>query len=249
MKRLENKVVLITGAGKGIGRAAAGLFAAEGAKVVIAELSRELGEKAERDILAEGGTVRFVPTDVTDEDSVRNAVAQTVALYGRLDVLYNNAGLSTSRDGPVTECSTEEFWNTLRLNLFGTWLCCRHGIPQIIKAGGGAVVNMASIAGLMGMLRIDAYTAAKGGVIALTRSMATEFAPHKVRVNAIAPTTTLTERVIELNKNRDLGNKTRNLLGPCDPLDIAQAALYLASDESRRVTGHILPVDSGLTSS
>lgn len=247
-KRLENKVALITGSGGGIGKAAAALFAAEGAKVVIAELSEELGVRAQQDIRAAGGDVTFIQTDVTDEANVKDTVARTCALYGKLDILYNNAGLSTKGDGPVTEVETEEFWYVIRLNLFGTWTCCRYGIPELARNGGGAVVNMASVCGLIGLNRVDAYTAAKGGIVALTRSMALEYAPHRIRVNAIAPTTTLTERVIEMNKGRNLGNRERNRLGPAQPHDVAQAALYLASDESRLVTGHTLPVDSGLTS-
>lgn len=248
MTRLQDKVAIITGAGKGIGRASAALFAREGARVVLAEIDEEAGRQVEAEIRAFGGDVRFVATDVTEEDSVQRMVGFAVETFGTVDVLYNNAGLSTSRDGPVTEAPAEEFWRAIKLNLFGTWLCSRHAIPQIQEAGGGSVINAASIVALIGLHRLDAYTAAKGGVVALTRSMAAQFAASGIRVNAIAPTTTLTERVTELSKSRKPGNHDRNRLGPADPLDIANAALFLASEESRKVTGHILAVDSGLTS-
>ncbi|MDO8277797.1 MAG: glucose 1-dehydrogenase [Burkholderiaceae bacterium] len=247
MGRLNDKVAIITGSGKGIGRASALLFASEGARVVVAELDQTIGAQTAADVTRAGGQAIFAPTDVTDEASVKNMVALTLKTYGRIDILYNNAGLSSARDGTVVDAEAEEFWRAIKLNLFGTWLCCRHVIPAMQATGGGSIVNAGSVVALMGLKGLDAYTASKGGVIALTRSMAVEFAPAKIRVNAIAPTTTLTERVIELNKSREPGKQDRNLLGPADPLDIAQAALYLASDESRKVTGQVLAVDSGRT--
>ena len=247
MGRLAGKVALITGAGNGIGAEAARLFAREGARVVVAELQADAGRAIEAQIRAAGGDALCVQTDVTDEASVQAAIGAALSAYGRLDILYNNAGASARADGPVTEAPAEEFWRAIRLNLFGAWLCCRHAIPEIARAGGGSVINTASVVALMGLQRLDAYTASKGGLVALTRSMAVEFAAQKVRVNALAPTTTLTPRVVELRKTRQPGNDGRNLLSPAEPMDVALAALYLASDESRRVTGHILPVDSGLT--
>lgn len=249
MARLEGKVALITGSGNGIGAEAARLFAREGARVVIAEFRQEDGRRVEAEIRRAGGEALFVHTDVTDEEAVQAAVRATTGAFGRLDILYNNAGASDRADGPVTEAPADEFWRAIRLNLFGAWLCCRHGIPEIVKAGGGSVINTASVVALMGLHRLDAYTASKGGLVALTRSMAVEFAPMRVRVNALAPTTTMTPRVMELRKDRKPGNDGRNLLGNAEPIDVAFAALYLASEESRRVTGHVLPVDSGLLAS
>jgi NAD(P)-dependent dehydrogenase (short-subunit alcohol dehydrogenase family) len=244
---MKNKVALITGAATGIGREAARLFCEEGASVAIADISAS-GEDLASELRSWGAKAIFVRTDVTDEASVNACTDAVMAEFGKLDVLYNNAGGSTSQDGMVTEVSvTEEFWRAIRLNLFGTWLCCRFAIPHIIRNGGGCVINTASTAGLMGLERLDAYTAAKGGVVSLTKSMAVEYAPHKVRVNAIAPTTTLTDRIVGLNKLRPTAHRSRNLLGAALPRDIAQAALFLAGDESLRVTGHILAVDSGLT--
>ena len=248
MNRLQGKVAIITGAGKGIGLASALLFAKEGARIVIAEIDEAAGRRAESEVRSHGGEARFVRTDVTDEASVMAMAEFAVSTYGRIDILYNNAGLSTSRDGPVTEAPAEEFWSAIRLNLFGTWLCSRHVIPRMQQNGGGSVINAASVVALIGLHRVDAYTAAKGGIVALTRSMAAQFAASGIRVNALAPTTTLTERVVELSKQRKPGNHDRNRLGPADPLDVANAALFLASDESRKVTGHVLAVDSGLTS-
>jgi NAD(P)-dependent dehydrogenase (short-subunit alcohol dehydrogenase family) len=246
MPRLEGKVALITGGGAGIGRATAILFAREGAKVAIAEIDRAAGEESAH--LAGGDTIA-IATDMTDETSVAAAVRKAVAHFGALHVLHNNAGGSTPADNSAVEAPIEEFWRVIRLDLFGTFLGCRCGIPEIARAGGGAVVNMTSNLALMGISGRDCYTAAKGGVAALTRSLAVEFAPQRVRVNAVAPSATMTERVKKLMA----GNKAverlaqSHLLGLIEPADIAQAVLYLASDEARMVTGQILPVDSGVT--
>lgn len=245
--RLTQKVAMITGAGTGIGRATAELFAEEEALVVVAEIDEASGEAVAASIRNTGGHALFVRTDVTSEDSVSAAIDTVRRRYGALHVLHNNAGGSSLRDGAITRVEADEFRRTLDLNLFGTWLCCRHGIPLIAASGGGAVVNMSSIAALIGLQSVDAYAAAKGAVTALTRTLAVEFAAAKVRVNAVAPTRTLTPRVIAQSRQRTTGAGGGNLLGPAEPIDIARAVLYLASDESRIVTGQILAVDSGRT--
>jgi NAD(P)-dependent dehydrogenase (short-subunit alcohol dehydrogenase family) len=249
MGRLEGKVAFITGAGSGIGRAAAKLFSAEGARVAVADIDRAAGEETVRQINEAGHQAVFVETDVTDEASVKAAVARTVETYGKLDVLYNNAGGSSNRDSRVTDGSVDEFWRVIGVDLFGTWLCSKYAIPEIVKAGGGAVVNMTSNVALMAVPGRDSYTAAKGGVAAMTRSMAAEYAKDKVRVNAIAPSVTLTPRVKNLLANHpgvaELADQ--HLVGLGEPEDVALAALYLASDEARITTGHILTVDSGTT--
>ena len=190
-----------------------------------------------------------IRTDVTDEASLQAAIRTTVDPFGRLDVLHNNAGGSTPQDYTVIEAPIEEFWRVIRLDLFGTFLGCRHGIPALIRSGGGAVINMASNLALMGITGRDCYTAAKGGIAALTRSLAVEFAPQRVRVNAIAPSATMTARVQKLMAGNPAIDKLAqsHLLGLIQHEDIANAALYLASEDSRMVTGQILSVDSGVT--
>ena len=250
MGRLEGKVALITGSGTGIGRAAAELFASQGARVALVEIDPARGAAAEGAIRAAGGDAVFVNADVTEPDSVTAAVASVVEHYGKLDILYNNAGGSTLRDGAVTEAPDDEFWRVIKLDLWGTFLVCKHAIPALIESGGGSVINTASNLALMGIRGRDCYTAAKGGVAAITRSMAVEYAEHGVRVNAIAPAATRTERVVALaegNEAIDTMVRSGQLLGWCEPIDIAYMALYLASDESRSTTGQVFPVDAGAT--
>lgn len=249
MARLAGKVALITGGGTGIGRATAQLFAAEGAQIVIAEIDAHSGEQTAQLITQAGGTAIAVRTDVTDEGSVQEAVATAEREFGALHILHNNAGGSTPVDDTVVKAPIDEFWRAIRLDLFGTFLGCRFGIPALIRAGGGSVINMSSNVALMGIPGRDCYTAAKGGVSAITRSMAVEFAPQKVRVNAIAPSATMTDRVKKLVAGNAALDKLANshLLGLIEAPDIAHMAVFLASDESRMVTGHVYPVDSGVT--
>ncbi len=191
MARLVGKVAFITGGGNGIGRATAERFAEEGAKVVIAEIDQKSGEAAAQSARARasnsGGDAHFVPCDVRERASVEAAFAETIGRFGRLDILHNNAGGATPADGPVTEAPEEEFWRAIGLDLFGTFLCSKIGIPHLIKTGGGSIINMSSIVALKALPGRDCYTAAKGAIAALTRSMAVEYAAHKIRVNAIAP--------------------------------------------------------------
>jgi NAD(P)-dependent dehydrogenase (short-subunit alcohol dehydrogenase family) len=253
MARLVGKVAFITGGGGGIGRATAERFAEEGAKVVIADIDRQAGaaaaEAARTMAGNSGGDAHFVHCDVTLRGSVERAVAETVARFGKLDVLHNNAGGSTMRDGPVTEAPEDEFWRAITLDLFGTFLCSKLAIPEIIKAGGGSVINMSSNVALMALPGRDCYTAAKGGIASMTRSMAVEYAPYRIRVNAIAPSVTLTERVKRLLAQSPEIEKIgqSHLLGFGLPIHIANMAVYLASDESEITTGQVLSVDSGAT--
>ncbi len=253
MPRLAGKVAFITGGGGGIGRATAERFAEEGAKVIVADIDVSAGEAAAQSARAcaanLGGDAHFVRCDVTERASVEAAIAETVARYGKLDILHNNAGGSTLQDGPVTEAPEEEFWRAIKLDLFGTFLCSKIAIPRIIEAGGGSIINMSSNVALMALPGRDCYTAAKGGVASLTRSMAVEYAPHKIRVNAIAPSVTLTERVKRLlAANADVSKlASTHLLGLGQPIHIADMAVYLASDEAAITTGQVLSVDSGVT--
>lgn len=167
MSKLTGKVAFLTGAGAGIAKATAKLFVSEGAKVAIVELKRELGERAEREIREAGGEALYVETDVTQDDSVKRAVAATVARFGRLDILFNCAGGSLQEDVPVHEMDLDVWHRTVNLNLLHPFLTCRHGIPHLIKAGGGSIVNVTSHLGLMGSIK-PAYAATKGGIVSFT---------------------------------------------------------------------------------
>ena len=186
MGRLEGKVAFITGAGAGIARAAADLFSKEGARVALVEINEQTGSAAEKALREHGREALFIRTDIAQEASVVAAVEKAVRAFGKVDVLFNCAGGSIVEDSPVTEVDLHEVWRrTMEVNLLGTMLCCRHAIPHIIGAGGGAVVNMSSGAALRGASPLHVYTAAKGAIVSLTRAMAGSYAKEHVRVNAI----------------------------------------------------------------
>jgi NAD(P)-dependent dehydrogenase (short-subunit alcohol dehydrogenase family) len=196
-----------------------------------------------------GGDAHFIHCDVTDKASVTAAVAETIRRFGKLDILHNNAGGSTPQDGPVTEASEEEFWRVIKLDLFGTFLCSKVAIPEIARAGGGSIINMASNLALMAVPGRAAYGAAKGGVASLTRAMALDHAKQKIRVNAIAPSVTLSDRVKKLlDVNPGISKLAEShLFGLGQPIHIANMAVYLASEEAAITTGQIMSVDSGVT--
>ena len=249
MKSLTGKVALITGSGSGIGRSAAILFSQAGAKISVADINAKHGTETVNLIEANGGQALFVECDVSKPEHVRNMISTTVKAFGGLNILYNNAGGSTMVDGPVTEAPEEEFWRVIGLDLYGTFLGCKYAIPELINAGGGSVINMSSNQALMGIPGRVCYTAAKGGIASMTRAMAVEYGSHKIRVNAIAPSVTLTERVKKLlEQSTEIQKQAeRHLVGLAEPEDVANLALYLASDQSALITGQVISVDSGVT--
>jgi NAD(P)-dependent dehydrogenase (short-subunit alcohol dehydrogenase family) len=255
---LAGKIVLISGGGGGIGSAAARAFAAAGAAVVAADLLLDRAEAAARSVRDAGGDALAVRADVTSDDSVAAAVAAAVARFGRLDVLYNCAGGTDPADGPVTEVPLDVFERTINLDLRGTFLCCRHAIPEIIRAGGGAVVNMSSGAALRGANPAHCYSAAKGAILSLTRALAGHYAKHGVRVNCIASGRVMTERVIRTFGTLEEatavpGRDPQDPVGRLrdypfwigEPEHIAATAVFLASDAARMITGATIPADGG----
>jgi len=243
MARLHGKRAIITGGGNGIGAAAAMLFVREGAQVAIFDTNREAGERAAAAAEAEGGEVLFLQADVSEPEDMEDAIEEVAETFGGLDVLYNNAGGATARDGSFLDIPLEEFWRTISVDLYGTFLASRIAVPYIQDAGGGAVINTTSIRALKGTEGADGYAAAKGGVIALTRAMALQCGPLGIRVNAIAPGPVLTERTRALGMTDEIDPQWR--VPPGQPLEVAELALFLASDEASLVNGAIIPCDGG----
>jgi NAD(P)-dependent dehydrogenase (short-subunit alcohol dehydrogenase family) len=248
--RLEGKVALITGAGSGQGQEAAVLFAAEGARVIVTDVNEEGIRQTLDRVKAAGGEAAGRRLDVADEEQVRDGVAYAVRTFGTLNVLYNNAGVYLrGKDGPVTRVDSDIWDTTLNVNLKGMFLCCKYAIPEMIKAGGGSIVNTASAAGLIGT-NYHAYSASKGGMIALSRSIATTYAPQNIRSNVICPGFIETPMTAEISGSQRLlqaylENTPLHRAGK--PIDIAYMALYLASDEAAFVTGGVFVVDGGVT--
>jgi NAD(P)-dependent dehydrogenase (short-subunit alcohol dehydrogenase family) len=247
MNRLVGKTTFLAGATSGIGRAAAELFAAEGARVVVAGRRTAEGEEVVNGIRALGGEAIFIQTDVTEEASIAFAIDQTVRHYGRLNVLFSNAGGSSSKDGSVVDVALEEFWRVMKLDVYGTFLCNRFAIPHLIAAGGGAIINMASHAGVVGSPGRDAYSSAKGAVVTLTRTLAKEYATKKIRVNAIAPAAVSSSRIQKLMEDPNIRAmvEATQVLGLISPKEIAATAVFLASEESRCMTGQVLNIHAG----
>ncbi len=242
---LKGKVAIITGAGSGIGRESALLFAQEGAKVVVADYVSEAGQKTARQIRESGGEAIFMKTDVSKPNQAERVVKKTVQRYGRLDILYNNAGILG--EAAFVGDSTEENWDqVIGINLKGIFLCSKYAVREMIKTGGGVIISTASAMGLVGFPGNAAYNSSKGGVIQFTKTMALEYASSNIRVNCICPGMVDTsliesfdERFTEWFVNRTpMGRRGR-------PQEIAQAALYLASDRSSFVTGTALVIDGG----
>jgi NAD(P)-dependent dehydrogenase (short-subunit alcohol dehydrogenase family) len=249
--RLQGKVALITGGGSGIGLESARLFAAEGARVAVVDLNDAAGRAAAREIQAGGGEAIFVHADVARAADAAAMVSAAEDAFGRLDVLFNNAGISHAEDGDAA--STEEaVWDlTMNVNLKGVFLGCKYGIPALRRAGGGSIINTASFVAVLGAATPQlAYTASKGGVLAMTRELATIHARESIRVNALCPGPLRTELLMkyldtEEKRRRRLVHIPMGRFG--EAREIAQAALFLASDESSFVTGATFLVDGGIT--
>ncbi len=245
--RFAGKVVIVTGSGSGIGQETAWAFAREGANVVVADIDTEAAERTVERIAHAGRMATACRVDVSLDESVRQMVDLAVSTYGKLDVLHNNAYWAPLNRS-VTETSLPEWDRTIAVTLSGVFLGCKHAIPVMIEGGGGAIVNTASVSALAASPRFGAYIAAKGGVVALTRSVAFDYGSRGIRCNAVAPgliETPATEPVLA-DPERRAWLTSKLLVGRVgQPSDIANAVLYLASDESSFLTGHTLVVDGG----
>jgi NAD(P)-dependent dehydrogenase (short-subunit alcohol dehydrogenase family) len=248
MGRLDGKVCVITGAGGGMGREAALLFSAEGARVCVADVD---GDAAER-TAADARDAFAVRADVAVEGSVRRMFEQTAERYGGVDVLYNNAGISPADDASILETGLDAWDRVQAVNARGVYLCCKHGIPYLLERGGGSVVNVASFVALVGAATSQiSYTASKGAVLSLSRELAVQFARQGVRVNALCPGPVETPLLLRIFGDDPAAYERRRVHLPmgrlAKPREIVNAALFLASDEASYVNGAIFVVDGGLT--
>lgn len=247
MGRLEGKVAVVTGSGSGIGRAIATRYAAEGAAVVVADIDDEHGHETVEDIRKAGGTGVFQHADVTREADIEALIGQAVVEYGRLDVLYNNAGGGQSSG---LDCSVEAWDHDHALNVRAAFLGIKHAVPELKKAGGGAIVSTASVTGIRPLPAIHGYATFKAGLIMLTQSAAQELGPFNIRVNAIAPGWTITPALVatlpgDVEDAKRIAAKAQPIPRHGRPEDIANLALFLASDEAEWITGVTIPCDGG----
>ena len=248
-RRFTDKVALVTGGNSGIGRGVCVALAREGAKVVVAARRQAEGDGTLRLIREAGGDAIFVATDVTQAASVRATVQSCVEHYGRLDIAFNNAGITGSVAKDIVEFEESDFDTTVAVNLKGTWLCMKYEIPEMLRAGGGSIVNCSSTAGLRGGARASAYYASKHAVIGLTKSVALEYASKGIRVSAVCPGLTTTDMMAEriaTAPEKFTAIQQKIPMGRAGTVgEIASAVLWLCSDESTYVTGAVLSVDGG----
>lgn len=245
---MAGKVALVTGAASGIGRAAAGAFAREGARVVLSDVTAGAGEAAAAAIRGGGGEAVFAACDVSRPEQVQALVAGAVEAFGRVDFAFNNAGVE-GETAPTAECTEANWDRVMAINLKGVWLCMREEIPRMLAQGGGAIVNCSSVAGVVGFAGIAAYSASKHGLIGLTRSAALEYAARGIRVNAVCPGVIRTPMVERFTggepeaEARLVASEPVGRMGT--PEEVAAAVLWLCSDAASFVTGHAMAVDGG----
>lgn len=247
--KLQGKVAIITGGVSGLGKAIAQRFSAEGAKVVIADIQEENGQEVVNSL--DG---YFIKVDVSNPQAVEAMVTETVKHYGKLDILVNNAGI-IGEFAPTSESSLENWYKVIGINLSGVYFGMKYGIATMLKANhGGVIINLASVAGMTAFAGIPPYSAAKAGIIQLSKAAAIEYATNRIRVNAIAPTAIDTNMLKELIANSEDSDAVREYFknmtptpGMPTPEDVAAAALFLASDEANFITGIVLPIDGGYT--
>lgn len=249
MGKLSGKVAVITGAASGIGRAAAQLFAAEGAKIVAADWDESQGERVAEGIRASGAEAVFARVDVSKPEDVQGMIRTAVERYGGLDALFNNAGIE-GQQAPTADCTIENWDRIIGVNLKGVFLGMKYAIPEMLKRGGGSIVNNASVAGLVGFPGSPAYCASKGGVIQLTKAAALEYASQGIRVNVICPGVIATGMIERVVAGAEEMQKTLEAMEPVGrfgtPEEVARLALFLASDDSSFCTGAPFIVDGGL---
>lgn len=249
---LQDKVVIITGAGRGIGASSAGLLARNGAKVIIADIKEEWGQETANKIRTSGGAVEFLKTNVAQEEDVIRLVEHTVTTHGRLDAIVNNAASTVI--GRVTDITAEDWDHVMRVNVAGVFYGCKHAIKQFLKQDGGSIVNMGSISAVVGLPERAAYCASKGAVFQLTRQIAMEFAGDNIRCNTVGPGSVEGDFLRNnLAKSADPEAAEKRILGAhpigrlADPLEIAEVVMFLVSDRSSFVTGANLQADGGYT--
>jgi NAD(P)-dependent dehydrogenase (short-subunit alcohol dehydrogenase family) len=250
--RLDGKVTIITGGGSGMGKTAAELFAKEGARVVVADFSEASGEAVVAGVQAAGGQATFVRADVSNEADARGMVQHTIATYGRVDALYNNAGVMPEADHSVIDTDVDTWDKVMAVNVRGVFLGCKYAIPQMLEQGSGSVINIASFVAILGCsVPQDAYTASKGAVLALTRSLAVQFAGRGVRSNSISPGPIETPLMMDWLLKDEAAKQLRLNRNPSGrfgkPEEIVNVGIYLASDESKWTNGANFVIDGGIT--
>jgi NAD(P)-dependent dehydrogenase (short-subunit alcohol dehydrogenase family) len=250
--RLQDKVTIITGGASGMGRVAARMFAAEGAKVVVADVTEQAAQSVVDEVTSAGGQAIAVVADVSKEADAKRMVDETIEAFGRVDVLYNNAGIMPEADHSVIDTAVEDWDRVMAVNVRGVFLGCKYAIPRMVEQGSGSVINISSFVALVGCSNPqDAYTASKGAVLALTKSLAVQFAPKGVRANAICPGPVETPLLMDWLVKDEEAKRIRLARNPTGrfgkPEEIVHMAIYLASDESRWTNGAAMVVDGGIT--